>query len=587
MFKSFRARLTGSYLLIILLLLLIGGGMTYFGFKNYYLYHLQQSLTREAMLIADIIKYTQPGTESAYHDLCVTAARDSAMRVSIIGPHGQVIGDSNFNAGQMQNHKSRPEIYQALRGQTGVAMRYSVTEKVNMLYVAVPYSNQGQTAAVRLAMPLSDLAAINQKILMIMLLALLASAVLAVLLGLFMVSRISGPLEEITAATRDLSGGNLKRRIRFRSDDEIGFLANSFNDMSESLEKGMVEINEIKNRFQALLENTDNGIVMIDTGGIITYANPAALQLLQIQTEMMGRSKTEVINNYELINIISQVETLQQPLNKEIVLHQTGTTVEVYIVPITGGESANQGTLAVLNDISDLKRLDQIRKDFVANVSHELKTPLASISGFAETLMHESGENHENVQEFSRIIYEEAQRLKGMINSLLELSRLEAEQSRVAFQPTDVDAVLRQTLQVVQQQTRTQRINLEYLPASSQPIIASDADLIMQVVNNLLDNAVKYSSPGGTVKLQLEELDSHIRIQVIDSGVGIPEPEQHRIFERFYRVDKARSRKTGGSGLGLAIVKHILEKLGGSIMVLSKPGEGAVFSVYLPKRNAN
>jgi two-component system phosphate regulon sensor histidine kinase PhoR len=322
---------------------------------------------------------------------------------------------------------------------------------------------------------------------------------------------------------------------------------------------------------------------MIDTRGIITYINPAALNLLNIHEAVTGRSETEVIGNYELLEIIGQVKALMQPVTKSIVLHQSGgKTIEANIVPIAGGESTNQGILAVLNDISELKKIDQIRKDFVANVSHELKTPLASISGFAETLMNENGENIETVNEFSRIIYE-AQRLKTMINSLLELSRLEADKSEVKFQPTDIDTVLKSALHLMQHQQLSQSIKLEYIPATGKPVIESNADLIIQIVSNLLDNAIKYSPEGSTVKLQLEELETNVRINVIDTGIGIPEQEKQRIFERFYRVDKARSRKTGGSGLGLAIAKHLLEKLGGSITVISKPGEGSTFSVYLPK----
>jgi two-component system phosphate regulon sensor histidine kinase PhoR len=584
MFKSFRSKLTGSYLMIILICIMIAGGMAYFGFKNYYLLNLEQRLTREAYLIADIIKYMQPQSEAEYLDLCMTAARDSAMRVSIIDHNGLVLGDSDYDAMMMESHKSRPEIYQALRGNNGVALRYSSTEKINMLYVAVPYSDQSQNGVIRLAMPLSDLAAVNRKILMIMLLALLVSALLSVLLSIIMARRISGPLDEITTAVKDISSGNLKRRISCLNDDELGYLAGAFNDMSKNIEQGIIELNEIKNRFEVLLENTVNGIIMIDTRGIITYINPAALHLLDIHEKVTGRSETEVIGNYELLEIIGQVKFSMQPVSKSIVLHQSGgKTIEASIVPITGGESTNQGVLAVLNDISELKKIDQIRKDFVANVSHELKTPLASISGFAETLMNENGENKETVSEFSRIIYEEAQRLKTMINSLLELSRLEADKSGVKFQPTDVDAVLKSALHLVQHQQLAQAVHLEYIPAATKPVIASNADLIMQIISNLLDNAIKYSPPGSTVKLQLEELETSIRINVIDTGIGIPEQEKQRIFERFYRVDKARSRKTGGSGLGLAIAKHLLEKLGGSITVTSQPGEGSTFSVYLPK----
>jgi len=465
-------------------------------------------------------------------------------------------------------------------------LRYSNTKKINMLYVAVPFSYQTNNGVVRLAMPLSDLAAVNRKILLIMLLALLVSAVLSALLSIFMARRISGPLDEITAAVKDISGGNLKHRISCHSDDELGYLAGAFNDMSENIEQGIIELNEIKNRFEVLLENTVNGIIMIDTRGIITYINPAALSLLDIKEDVTGRSETEVIGNYELLEIIGQVKAFMQPVSKPIVLHQSGgKTIEANIVPITGGESTNQGVLAVLNDISELKKIDQIRKDFVANVSHELKTPLASISGFAETLMNENGENIETVNEFSRIIYEEAQRLKTMINSLLELSRLEADKSEVKFRPTDIDTVLKSALHLMQHQQLSQSIKLEYIPAAGKPVIESNADLIIQVVSNLLDNAIKYSPEGSTVKLQLEELEANVRINVIDTGIGIPEQEKQRIFERFYRVDKARSRKTGGSGLGLAIAKHLLEKLSGSITVVSTPGEGSTFSVYLPKNH--
>ncbi|HWQ75367.1 MAG TPA: ATP-binding protein [Syntrophomonas sp.] len=584
MFKSFRSKLTGSYLLVIFSLLLIAGVIIYPVFKNYYLERLEQRLTREAYLVADTIKYSQPQTEAEYNRLCAAAARDSEMRVSIIDQSGKVLGESDYDSSLMESHKSRPEVYQALHGNVGVSLRYSQTLQVNMLYVAAPYTYQGQSGAVRLAMPLSELSAINRTILMIMLLALLISATLSVLLSLFMARKISGPLDEITAAARDISGGNLKRRINNRSDDEIGYLAQAFNDMSENIERGIVELNEIKNRFQVLLENTVNGIIMVDPRGIISYANPAALKLLHFQGDMTGRKKIEAMDNYELLDAISRVQAELKPVAREIMLHhQAGDkTIEANVVPITDNDGANQGILLVLNDITELKKLDQIRKDFVANVSHELKTPLASISGFAETLMDENGANPATANEFSRIIYNEAQRMTTMINSLLELSRLEADKNEVELQPTDIDAVLRSALNLMRQQWPP-TLKLEYVPAAADQIIESNDDLIVQVVCNLLDNAAKYSPEGGTVVLQWGDANGMIKIDVTDQGIGITEPEQQRIFERFYRVDKTRSRKTGGSGLGLAISKHLLEKLGGRISVASKPGEGSTFSVWLPK----
>ncbi len=239
MFKTFRWKLTGSYFLLIVLLLIIAGGLVFSSFKSYYLQNLELRLTREAYLIADMAKYLGPDTTDRYQDLCATASRDSATRVSIIDQKGIVLGDSEFDSRQMDIHKSRPEVYQALHGKVGVAMRYSTTEKIKMLYVAVPFRNQAQSGVVRMALPLADLAAINTRILIIMLLALLVAAFLATILSLLMARKFSGPLDEITMVVKDMAGGNLKRRINYQSGDELGILAQAFNNMAESIEQGV------------------------------------------------------------------------------------------------------------------------------------------------------------------------------------------------------------------------------------------------------------------------------------------------------------------------------------------------------------
>jgi two-component system phosphate regulon sensor histidine kinase PhoR len=584
MFRNFRWKLTGSYLILILLLVTIGGSMVFSSFKNYYLQNLEQRLTREAYLIADMVKYIEPDKTNAYQDICDKVSRDNGTRVSIIDQNGVVLGDSEADTSMLDIHKSRPEVYQALHGKVGVAMRYSKTLKINMLYVAVPFTDQVQSGVVRVAMTLSELTAINQRILMLMLFALLVSAGLAVLLSLLMAKRFSDPLNEITTVVQEMSEGNLKRRIIANQGiDELRLLAGAYNDMADNIEQGVSDLNEVKNRLEVVLNNTVNGILMIDAEGKISYANPAALVLLGMQTDIIGHNKTEVIKNYAILETIDQVKSELRPVRDELMLHLSGKNVEINIVPILNAARTNQGVLVVLNDISELKRLEQVRKDFVANVSHELKTPVAAISGFAETLLDEGGDNPETVMEFSRIIYEEAQRLTSLINGLLELSRLESEKAAVNILPVDIDKVLRSALTLAQRQPNSQQVTLEYIPAASQPVIASDTEFITQVVSNLLDNAIKYSPAGGKIQLQLEAFEDMVKINVIDTGLGIPEKEIPRIFERFYRVDKARSRKTGGSGLGLAIVKHLVEQLGGQVSVESKLGEGSVFSVILPK----
>lgn len=584
MFRTFRWKLTGSYLLLIMLLLIIAGGLVFSSFKSYYLQNLELRLTREANLIADMARYIGSDTTDSYQELCVIASRDSDTRVSIINQDGVVLGDSEFDTRQMEIHKSRPEVYQALHGKVGVAMRYSTTEKIKMLYVAVPFVNQEESGVVRLAMPLAELAAINKRILIIMLVALLVAAFLATILSLLMAKRFSGPLDEITTGVQDMAGGNLERRICYQGDDELGILARAFNDMAEHIEHGVSEISEVKNRFEALLENTVNGILMADAEGRISYANPVALALIGIQGSIIGRNKSEVINNYEILETIDQVKKDLKPVRKELILHNLAEkTVEVNIVPIMDAKTTTQGVLVVLNDISELKRLEQVRKDFVANVSHELKTPLATISGFAETLLDDEGKNPEAAMEFNRIIYDEAQRLNNLINGLLELSRIEAEQAELNIQPTNIAEVLQHTINIAQRQYNHNNISLHCISASCHPVIKSDPVLIAHVLSNLLDNAIKYSPENGQIDVILKELEDRVVVTVQDNGMGIPQHELSRIFERFYRVDKARSRKTGGSGLGLSIVKHLVENLGGQISVESTPGVGSKFSFMLFK----
>lgn len=584
MFKSFRWKLTASYFLLIVLLLVIAGGLVFVSFKQYYLNHLETRLTREAYLIADMIQYADLNNGDPIQELAETAGRDNATRVSIINKDGVVLGDSQFDSRHMEPHKSRPEVYQALHGKVGVAMRYSTTEKIKMLYVAVPINQQVPGGVVRIAMPLAELAAINKRILLIMLLALFISAIMASILSLFMARKFSGPLDDITNVVRDMAGGDLKRRISYQGVDELGILARSYNQMADSIEQGINEISAVKNRLEALLENSVNGILMVDAEGRIGYVNPVAISLLGLKNNMIGRNKNEVINDYEIIAIIDQVKNDLQPVRKELVLHILGgKTVELNIVPILNEEKASQGILVVFNDISELKRLEQVRKDFVANVSHELKTPIAAISGFAETLLDEKDEGSDHVKEFSRIIYDETQRLNRLINGLLELSRMESEKINLNVVPINISEVVQNTIHAVQQQRYAHNIQLEYIPPVRQSVINSDPVLIAQVLSNLLDNAIKYSPAGGQIQVTVEDHADRVQVNVIDQGIGIPPQEIPRIFERFYRVDKARARKTGGSGLGLAIAKHLIENLGGQIAVESTPGIGSKFSFTLFK----
>lgn len=585
MVKSYGSRLFVAFLLVIAVLLMLLGGLGYIKYKDYYLNNLESRLTKEAFLIADMTKYRsgEGETRRGYQEICDAAARDSAARVTIINGDGMVLGDSSVGSEKLDNHSNRPEVYAALHGQVGVDIRYSDTLDINMLYVAVPINNEA-SGAVRLAMPLTELQAIYNNALLGILLSVLACGLLAVLLSYGLARSFSGPLKNITAAVQDLAGGNLKRRISVFTEDEIGILAQAFNEMGEHIEQSLHQVSEAKSRLEAMLNNTVNGIVLIDGEKLVVFANPIARSLLGLRDDYMGRKYMEIISAYEILSMIDESTISKAPVRRSIVLHTLGSRIiEVNVVPIAAADKYRPDILLVLNDITELKRLEQVRKDFVANISHELKTPVASISGFAETLLAEGGKDPDNVVEFTRIIYDEAQRLAFLINELLVLSKLESDNFTPNLLCFNINQLISENVARMSQIASLRDNLIIFENPGNVTEITSDPELVDQILTNLLDNAVKYSPDGARIEVLLEDLGNNVKISVRDYGIGIPENELPRIFERFYRVDKARSRKTGGTGLGLAIVKHLVENLNGQIQVSSLEGKGSTFSVFLPR----
>ena len=586
MIRSYRSKLVASFLAVILLLLVLLGSVGYSYYKTTYLSNLESRLTREAYLVADMTRFRAgdgPALRS-YTDICMTAARDSATRVTIIDSQGVVLGDSEVDPATLDNHSSRPEVYIALQGRIGIDIRYSDTLAMNMLYVAVPFSNEEDSGAVRLALPLAELQAIYNSALTGILLATLLCGLIAVLLGLWLAQRISRPVKDITVAVKDLAGGNLRRRIFIHSGDEIEDLAHAFNDMAQHIEQNIDEVTEVRNYLQAILDNTVNGVLMIGPDDRVVYANPVSASLLALGSEIPGKKYVEIITTYELLAMIDEVKQKGESTKRNIVLHTLGgKIIEANVVPIGDSSTSVRDILVILNDITEIKHLEQVRKDFVANVSHELKTPVASISGFAETLLAEGGKDPVTAQEFTRIIYKETQRLSRLINDLLELSKLEADAFKLQLQAVDLNRLVEDAVARMATTASFKNIEIVYSHPGTAVQLNSDPGLIDLVLINLLDNAVNYSTDGGRVEVGLVDLGEKVKISVKDNGIGIPVRDIPRIFERFYRVDKARTRKTGGTGLGLSIVKHIVENLNGQVAVESTEGRGSAFYVTLPK----
>ncbi len=585
--RSLGKQLTGSYLLIILLILLATGAILSVSLKQYYLDSVRQNLERETRLAASIIEdyLAVNGADGEYLEKIGAIMADNIeARVTIVDTAGMVVADSGFEVGGLGPHGGRPEIYQALQGETGVSTRYSDTEGQQMLYVAMSFDQQDVQGAVRLARSLGEVEAVHYQILLLILLAIILIGVIAFILSTRLAANFSRPISELTFAVEEIAKGNLNKRISYWSDDELGLLASAVNDMAGKMDKTMTEMSAVNDQLELVLDNTVNGIFMVDLEARITYANPKAVKLLALGEDYQGRKHAEIINNYNLLHAIDEVRRMLQPVRQEIQLFiPAEKQIEANVLPICKNLPQKLGgVLVVLNDISELKRLERVRRDFVANVSHELKTPVASISGFAETLMNESEENLRNVKEFSRTIFDEAIRLSKLINRLLELSRLESGKSGLNIRNVDMVRLIEDAVEMVKRDSRAAGIN--FVKPTGQVLVECDKDLIIQVLLNLLDNALTYSPEGEVVTIALMDEGDRVRVQVIDQGEGIPENEADRVFERFYRVDKARSRKTGGTGLGLSIVKHLVENHHGLTGVESSPGKGSIFYLVLPKK---
>jgi len=578
---SFRRKLMFSYLLLVLLL---GAGL-----YGYLSVSLEQSLTagtrehlqdeaRVAALMAS--KEIQDMRRDA-PSLTRALAKAIRSRVTIMTGDGTVIADSELRPeelARLENHGDRPEIRQALEKGTGSAIRYSATLRIDMLYVAAPFGEQG---VIRLALPLSGLEEAKQK-LQKSLGAALALAVLASLLLSYLLSNLnSRKLRTLAAAASRIGQGDFATRVPVLSSDELGELAQVMNDMTGQIEQQLERIFSEKNRLDAILTGMGEGVMVTDQDGVVTLVNPAFCTLFGPTSQVQGKQLLEISRHPDLYAACREVLSDRQERHQEIQL-TGGRSTLVHWVPLLDG-AALRGVVAVFHDISALKKVEKIRRDFVANVSHELRTPVTVIKGYAETLLSGAlADDPERSERFLGIIHNHADRLGALVRDLLTLSELESGELSMQPQNIQLEAAVSQVLLLMEQSCEEKEIIIEFAGAA-RTCVTADRSRLDQVLINLLDNALKYSCQGGKVTVEAAVEGDLVRVSVRDRGIGIPEKDLPRLFERFYRVDEARSRDRGGTGLGLSIVKHIVLAQGGSVSVESRPGEGSVFSFTLPK----
>ena len=496
--------------------------------------------------------------------------KDNLVRFTVINKDGDVIFDNEI--AKLDNHNNRQEIIDAFKNGSGSSVRYSASLSTSMVYVATKIDDN---TVIRSSVPVNNIRVFTSGTLKYYIAIILLVFVLSLFLAVKLVKIIVYPINELQKVTSKIENGDLNKRAIIYNYDEIGFLAQTFNNIADQLEIRIIDSLDKKNKLEAILESMESGVIAIDNNENIILINSYSQKLFDLKEDNIGKKISDCIIDYDLINFIREIPEIG---TKEIKLfHPIERELRVKKSPIINYLNNSIGIVITVQDITDIKRLENMRSEFVANVSHELKTPLTSIKGFSETLRYV--DDSETKNKFLDIIDKESERLTNLINDILILSNIENihKMESEYFNPGDV---IENVLDMVKSQAYKKSIIIKYNDCFNSEILGSK-DKFHQLAVNLIENAIKYSNENGIVKIDLTLEEQYFVFKVKDNGIGIPKNDIPRIFERFYRVDKSRS--TRGTGLGLAIVKHIVKLFNGEISVKSKVGIGSTFTVKIKK----
>ena len=508
------------------------------------------------------------------------------IRVTLVANDGTVLADSDENPATMENHRERPEIRTALSAGSGRAVRYSTTLKHKLVYYAKRFDLNDQSPLVmRFSLPVyrldEGIAEFRRRLWSTSLLIL----VLTGGVSLYFFRKVSNRIGRLTEFSRRVAEGDFHPMSLERSKDELADLSSTLNQTALRLDKTIRTLTEERNQSAAILASMEEGVLLIGTDQRVIFCNSAFCQAAGVtNAHWEGRPVVELIRNSDLLSMIQKALIGNEVIHGEVVVGSIRTrSFAVTSAPVQS-DALISGAVMVLHDISEIRRLERARRDFVANVSHEFRTPLTAIRGFAETLLEGALEDAENRRRFIEIIHDHALRLGRLTNDLLRLAQIEAGQLQLEPQPITVASIVEPCIETTRVKAAQNGLTLEVQCASESPVLLGDLRALQGVLQEILDNAMRYSSEGGRILINTAVQESEAVISVSDTGIGIPKADQERIFERFYRTDPARSRESGGTGLGLSIAKHLIEAHGGRIKVESEVGRGSTFYVYLPRR---
>jgi two-component system phosphate regulon sensor histidine kinase PhoR len=579
---SFQWRIATPIIILIVVSMVAIGIYLTSSVGNSQLDNLRFQLEQEAKITAEAALPSLLGEGDSPDALAKKLGKEIDTRITIIATNGTVLGDSDENPATMENHATRPEIKDALASGIGESTRYSTTLKEQMMYVAVTISNQGRVVGIaRVALPLTTVENSVSHVTRTIILATIIITVLAVLAAWIIARTMTRPIRELTKASRGISTGQLGHKITVSTKDEIGQLAQAFNEMSTNLKTTVDNMSLEKNKLDSILNNMADGVIMTDTDGDIILANKAAGTLFGFKEEnAVNKPLIEVVHDHEVDEILKLCLKTGKEQTTQFESGLARRFIRAIAMPLnTHGRLS--GALILLQDLTELRNLQTMRRDLIGNISHELRTPIAGIKAMAETLLGGAIDDKKAARDFLTRIQNEADRLTQMVAELTQLSRIESGQAELKKEPVNLNALVDEILLEMKPLAERQRVVFTKELSPDLPLIQADKDRIRQTIINLVHNAIKFNKLGGKVTVSTNYDDKSVTLSVTDTGIGISKDDLPHVFERFYKADKARAG--GGSGLGLAIAKHTIQAHGGEIRAQSEEGKVSTFTFKLPR----
>lgn len=590
--SRFLWKLYAGYAVVILITAVLVGVLAVRGFERDLTGQIESSLHSEALLLHDIaLPYVDAPPDSAFQHRVWALGSRADTRLTVIGADGRVLADSREEPARMVNQRTRPEIIQAMAKGVGVATLAAGAAERDAMYVAVPVMKNGAVAGfVRVSKPLVVVEERRGTLRGLVVAGTVVAVVAALLIGFLFARGFTRPLLGMAASARAVARGDFNQPVRINRRDEIGDLATALNAMTDRLKSQIETITADRNMTLAILASMAEGVVAVDREEYVVHINSAAEAILGVEASNARGKRI-----WELTRVIEVSEALADAMKgnrvrvaeARIATPRKDQVIQLIGAPLRDANDALVGAIVVLHDVSDLRQLESVRRDFVANISHELKTPLAAIRGLVETLIDDRDMDHPTHDRFVEKIRDQSMRLSSIVSDLLTLSRLESDQGGVQFERLDLREAVAESYRAQVHVAETKRVDMGASVSDRPVVIEGDGEALRELVDNLLSNAIKYTPEGGRVDVRLGVEGAHAVLSVEDTGIGIAPDDQGRVFERFYRVDKARSRQLGGTGLGLSIVKHVALAHGGNISLKSAPGRGSTFRVQIPLAREN